>query len=58
MLNVEWFLLDIKPLEDTSKQFTVHLYCVMSVTKWAYLFDYSVFLMLIISSRGHVNSKI
>ena len=46
-----------KPLEDTSKQSTLHLKSVISETKWAYSFDFSVCLSSIFFSAGHVSSS-
>ena len=40
-----------------SKAVTVVVMCVMSVTKCAYLFDLSVFLWVMFTSRGTVSSK-
>ena len=57
VLSVEWFLLDMKPLEDTSKQFNVHLKYGMSVRKCAYLLLFSVFLVSICFSDGHLSSN-
>ena len=35
--SVVWFLDDRKPLLDTSKVFTIHLYSIMFVIKFEYL---------------------
>ena len=55
--SVEWFLVLRNPLVDTSKQLTLHLKCVMSVEKWAYLFVFSSCLVSRFLSAGHVSSN-
>ena len=56
--SVDLFLLFMNPVELTSKQFTLQLKPVMSVTKGAYFFAFSRFLFSMFIVRGTVNSKI
>lgn len=53
-----WFLGLRYPRLLTSKAVTEVLATVISLTKCAYLFDFTVFRVSIFSSRGQVNSKI
>ena len=55
--SVVWFRDVRKPLDDTSKAFTLHLYSLMSVVKCAYLLLFSVCRWSILFSLGHVSSK-
>ena len=55
--SVVWFLVDTKPLLDTSKQLTLHLYSVISVVKCEYLLLFSKFLVSICFSKGQVSSN-
>ena len=55
--SVVWFLVDRKPLLDTSKQFTIHLYSVMSVVKCEYLLLFSKCLVSMCFSKGQVCSN-
>ena len=57
VFRVVWFLLVMNPLDETSKQLTVHLNSVMSVVKCAYLLHFSKFLVSIYFSPGQVSSK-
>ena len=57
VFSVEWFLVETKPLEVTSKQFTVHVYCEMSVIKCAYLLLFCVCLVSMCFSEGQVSSN-
>ena len=41
VVSVDLFLVLIKPVELTSKQFTVHVIPVMSLTNGAYFLDFS-----------------
>ena len=55
--SVEWFLVEIKPLLDTSKASREHLYAVISVMKCEYLFVLFVWRLSMWSSRGQVSSN-
>ena len=55
--SVVWFLVEMNPLEDSSKQCTLHLYSVISVTKCAYLSFFSLCLVSMCFSEGHVSSN-
>ena len=55
--NVVWFRDVRKPLDDTSKASTVHLYSLVSVMKCAYLLVFSVCLCSMLCSEGHVSSN-
>ena len=50
--SVPWFLEEMKPLLDTSNAFTVHWYCVISVTKCAYLLLFSMWRVSMCSRVG------
>ena len=57
-LSLSWLSGETYPLEPTSKQVTLVLNWSISVTKWAYFSDFSLFLLVMLGSRGHVSSKI